>query len=1085
MNQAGYGAGGGMSSIATGQSNMPNPGQFSVGHSSGQVGDYANFRALSLHEQREAFFGPGKRDPTMQAEDSYSVENRTRPWEWMGKNLKIRNTIIRKIEANEDFIIRTILPLTELPPGGTIQVSELIFNDHNLDRIPEQGVGRLTTQQFRSWETRIQRHGLAFMMEDGFAMTEMGLETYTASILQISNATTDTMIIDAYYNLLMVTANDDYYKAYGIVTKNPTRAVVFEYEKTLWSILSKTARGFWTMVKMGRDTFGERRITPDSLIMPFNTRDYLKYSRPETRSYYEVGPRGPDFFFGKGYIQQAEGLEIFESSMFPMLDSEQREDPLIRNRSIGEFWDSLYADNAVDDPRFYRTSMRDRTIHDNRNDVFREIKFDEIVYNSGLFDRDGEELPSEDIGRPFFQGFPTVGDFLSKHRDWLNRVAKNIHAKVVDTTGAGHAAFVAEWTAVINRANDNVGRNPRDMFTSGAPATADRYGLPMDDEDADSDDLGMGSDSSSSSSSSGGGGGYRQYNIKLGEHLKHLGEAADLSLDERVKSSDNPYHLVFEHYKASSSKASERHFTKIDLRTLHAGLNELYKEGGYDHVIKKGWVKTLQYLLYTKAAMAKVYDTFGNNKEASDFLRLLYQDNGYESTVDTSGYFFKASDSKSVQTAAREQKVDAEQVKQRVAQLQNIYPNINRVLPRFLSGAYVELLKAEGSSKAEADLNKVLIPLAERVVDYTDEKRHPSMVTPQFMTTDRTKNSAFLLRILQNIGNAAQIQALVAWARRNPDILKEIKEDDADTRNNIGGLQTTLATIAADVHDKSLNTPGATNTVDGIKDVLNRTQITGKIFKFFEENNVPYPIDFIGARPSMNYEMGSAILLKRGFETGATFFGEPNFQLTNDGNRKVLYGYFTCYAGARVLKRDNVHILHNVTCKRYVSGGGTFFFDPLNQTDRTNFASGRTGDKDMFVLPLYPGERIRDNSFDLCGQYCDDLDDGYNNSTMSSKSHYAMAETIQGVWGLRQRDHYFDIEYYGQQQNSFNTLVFRMPMFLPKVKETGVIDPRGLHKQGQGHWGRMVYEGVRADRCGGGSGYVREVDYNAQCMLVS
>jgi len=261
---------------------------------------------------------------------------------------------------------------------------------------------------------------------------------------------------------------------------------------------------------------------------------------------------------------------------------------------------------------------------------------------------------------------------------------------------------------------------------------------------------------------------------------------------------------------------------------------------------------------------------------------------------------------------------------------------------------------------------------------------------------------------------------------------------------------------------------------------LYTTPITAAFFHWCMDFNVPVAIDFVFARPSMNYEMGSAIMMKGGVETGATFFGDPDFQLSNEGNRKVLFGFFTCYAGARVYKPLNVHILHNISCKRYIGGGGVKLFHNLDPIDRNSFAEGRTNGKDLFVIPMFPGEKIDDTKFDMTGSFPDQM----NDQATAGKIHYSMANVMAQLWGFQHRDNYFDIEYFGSPVNAFNTICFRMHQFMPSFNGEQWL-PRGMYKMGQGHWGADVYPGVRDDRCGkGGNGYVRQVDWSRTSVQV-
>jgi hypothetical protein len=66
------------------------------------------------------------------------------------------------------------LPLAYNPHGNAIHFKRTKFDLHDLDFIPEQGVGRVLTQSYQAWTETLERRGLAFQMEDGFFMTEQG-----------------------------------------------------------------------------------------------------------------------------------------------------------------------------------------------------------------------------------------------------------------------------------------------------------------------------------------------------------------------------------------------------------------------------------------------------------------------------------------------------------------------------------------------------------------------------------------------------------------------------------------------------------------------------------------------------------------------------------------------------------------------------------------------------------------------------------------------------------------------------------------------------------------------------------------------
>jgi len=80
--------------------------------------------------------------------------------------------------------------------------------------------------------------------------------------------------------------------------------------------------------------------------------------------------------------------------------------------------------------------------------------------------------------------------------------------------------------------------------------------------------------------------------------------------------------------------------------------------------------------------------------------------------------------------------------------------------------------------------------------------------------------------------------------------------------------------------------------------------------------------------------MSSAILMKSGYETGATFVGHSDFELGDDVISKLHYGNFTFYSKAVVTNPKNIIIAENVFCQGYVRGDGVRFFDVHTQDNR-------------------------------------------------------------------------------------------------------------------------------------------------------
>lgn len=1056
--------------------------------------------ALNEAEKRDILFGPQFREPIMQPEDGYNVENRIRPAEWVGKNQHINRILIRKIESADDFIIRTLLPIQKIPAGGKIRVSHLIFNDQTLDDIPEMGTARLTTQSYRTFETSVKRKGLGFIMEDGFLMTPMGLESYRHSIMQISNATTLTMIMEAYYALLMSVNTETYYRAMGLIHANPSYSDIFLYEIRLWSILSKTKSGFWTMSNMGRESLVARQKRPDSLILPSGARNYLKFSRPEDRSYSEMGPAGPAAFLGKGYIHQFAGLDIFESTMLPMPDTEQTEDPLVRPRSIGEFGDSIVEDNDDCEPMQYRTSLRNRIIHDNRTDNWYTLKFDTMMHHSGLFsrvendekgapDNSNDELPSEDVGQPFFSGYRNVGEWLKKFK-YDTKIIRAIAAKMRDVTTTKNVT--AEWSNLLKRlginsaitaessANDVKyadGFAGRDATITNTQGKRDRMGVNrfMDgDSKEDSDDDAMMTSSSAAAPAKSVTFTYYMVDPKI--HLTDIPPTVTL---DSLSMGQGPYASIFDRYKKSDSNPMARRLTKIDLQKFMEDIEREYSKGNSAEIIRGlPWIQMLRIMYSSRDQQSALYDMFASDtKKAEEFLYTLYGGTSIPGTRTTGGAFHSRTDQKNVlsviNSKTRGAPAQTAELKERLQAKFNMYrsrfPQMDQVVPSFLSGSLITYMSS-GLSLEEAEVKVASLMNIVKAIQPEITEIYKRGEATRFDARNPTQR---LIRLLQQVQTAAELDELIAfWT---PAVEAAYITNDSVTfiaavetaRNSINAL-----TAAQNPRPKTQ--PGTTES-DAIEKALFLMPISAKFFRFLSDNDIPVPINFTFARPNMCYEMGSAIMMVRGQNTGACLFGEPDFQMSNEGNRKVLFGFFTCYAGCVIYEAENVQVLHNVTCKRYLGGGGCTFFDPLDQEDRSMFASGKAT-KDMFIIPMMPGEKVTENQFDLCGMYPEDVDT--NSNTGQRRHHYLAHFILTALWGFHPREYYFDIEYYRKNAQHLNTLCFRMHQFVPMLVN-GTVNPTARVVLGRGHWGSDVYAGVREDRVGMGSyGYVRKCNWD-------
>lgn len=70
------------------------------------------------------------------------------------------------------------------------------------------------------------------------------------------------------------------------------------------------------------------------------------------------------------------------------------------------------------------------------------------------------------------------------------------------------------------------------------------------------------------------------------------------------------------------------------------------------------------------------------------------------------------------------------------------------------------------------------------------------------------------------------------------------------------------------------------------------------------EKDIVFPFGFLLYRPFITHNMATAILTKKGAETGETLIGHADFQLGDDVARKMHYGHYTMYLKSIVYRQD-------------------------------------------------------------------------------------------------------------------------------------------------------------------------------------
>lgn len=206
------------------------------------------------------FFGFNPRILDKPAEFDYNREFQNLPEAYKGNNPYISQIIITQITADEQWVIREALPLVKWEGAMRFDWERWIFNDHRLNRRPEQAVSRMVTSRRDTRSETITAYGIAGMLEHGFMNTPKGRLAYAANLKQFINAALETMIHGGQLALLSVDYSQHLHQQ--IQTPLPGKAdvrLLMERELRNTALLQKAGgNGIQLLINDFKETFMRR-----------------------------------------------------------------------------------------------------------------------------------------------------------------------------------------------------------------------------------------------------------------------------------------------------------------------------------------------------------------------------------------------------------------------------------------------------------------------------------------------------------------------------------------------------------------------------------------------------------------------------------------------------------------------------------------------------------------------------------------------------------------------------------------------------------------------------------------------------------
>ena len=377
------------------------------------------------------YFGLPKKEIARDPYLSLGRENYDLPEAYFGSNLYLDLLIIYQIRLSQMYAITRLLPLKRWDKSISISWDIWKFDAGRLGRTPEESMSRLLTSTFDTGSASFHRWGLAFMLEHGFMNTPRGRLNYRYNLVQIANATIETLCYGVVVALLSCSPMSFLSsQAMTSISNDQQRWALFQEEIDQWAVVHKRENplmDLWN--KLNRKIQSHTGEEADVFFVPYGTRG--RVHRPE-EAYYFLSGKTNDYNRGT----QMPGVTVFESRDYKVGEGKD-EDPAWQERTIGQH--AYMLDKHLQGVKLcdFRTDMMDTMLFNEKNDVFSRISYKEALQTTGLFhhNRQTDTWDFTDLGMAFFEENTTVGDYLAsvgKLDTWAKQLTECDHQRLLN-----------------------------------------------------------------------------------------------------------------------------------------------------------------------------------------------------------------------------------------------------------------------------------------------------------------------------------------------------------------------------------------------------------------------------------------------------------------------------------------------------------------------------------------------------------------------------------------------------------------------------------------------------------------------------
>jgi hypothetical protein len=263
------------------------------------------------------------------------------PDAFSGTNVKLRDTLNNLVlRSPQNWQTSVGLPFLQIN-NTTVEWDEVHFDVRLLQRVPYEGVSRMTTSLKRARRDRVVRRGLAMMIESDFYATEAGRAHFANTLTSIRYCIQETCNFDVLFSYLSTSNYDFKYDLRKALRPAHSVKTAMRHEIMMYAVCQKEGLGMDKAVEEVKFRMSRYGVRPNMMVIPPQLALYMALAPEEKTLYAEGGPKA-DAQFESGVegfqTRSFRGLGVVTSEPFEIADDSESVQMLTRATQVGEHY---------------------------------------------------------------------------------------------------------------------------------------------------------------------------------------------------------------------------------------------------------------------------------------------------------------------------------------------------------------------------------------------------------------------------------------------------------------------------------------------------------------------------------------------------------------------------------------------------------------------------------------------------------------------------------------------------------------------------------------------------------------------------